>query len=286
MKIIGGSGSKLLAARVAELTGLSQVDAEIKRFPDTECYVRVKEGLSGEEVVIIQTTFPDENLLELVFLQNVVRQEKPSRITTIIPYYAYARQDKIFKPGELLSAKTVAKLLQNSSDEMLILNPHKPWIADFFDKPVKILSSSSEIADYLKSRGVELVVGPDINASMFAEEIAESVGCDWDWLEKKRISSHEVILGKKEINAKGKRVAIVDDIISTGGTLTKAIEVLKSSGAREVLACCVHGLFINRAVERLKNAGCAEIISTDTVESEYSKISVAKTITEALSPKR
>jgi ribose-phosphate pyrophosphokinase len=286
MKIIGGTGSKQLANRVAKLTGLELAGVELKRFPDKECYVRVKEDLSNEVVVIIQPTYPDKNLTELLFLQSALSQANPARIITIIPYYAYARQDKIFKPGELLSAQTVAELLQESLDEVMVLNPHKPWIADFFDKPVKILSASSVIADYLKSKQIDLVIGPDKNASKLAQEIARPIKCEWDWLEKERISSKEVVLGKKEVNAKGKRVAIVDDIISTGGTLAKAIGLLKGEGAREVLACCVHGLFIGKAIEKLKDAGCGEVISTDTVESKYSKISVAKTIADALNLRR
>jgi ribose-phosphate pyrophosphokinase len=282
MKIIGGTASKLLTNRVAKLTGLKLAAVELKRFPDKECYVRVKEDLSNEVVVIIQTTYPDKNLVELLFLQSALRQANPARIITIIPYYAYARQDKVFKPGELLSAQTVAKLLQESADELMLINPHKPWIANFFNKPVKILSTSSVIADYLKSKQIDLVIAPDKDASKFAEEIAESIGCGWDWFEKERISSKEVVIEKKKVNAEGRRVAIVDDIISTGGTLAKAIELLKQESAKEVLACGVHGLFIGKAIEKLKDSGCSEVISTDTVESNYSKISVAKTISDAL----
>jgi ribose-phosphate pyrophosphokinase len=282
MKIIAGSGAAGLGKKISELMGLEKIKAEINRFPDGECYVRIDEDLGGEGVVTIQSTYPDQNIIELIFLQEALKNAGAAKRKVVIPYFAYARQDKLFKQGEIVSAEVTAKMLDPHMDEVLIVNPHKQQILDYFKKSSRSISAAPAIAEYLRKKGVELVIGPDKHAGEIAKEVAEKLNIKWDWLDKKRVSSNEVILEKRDIDCSGKNVALVDDIISTGGTLAKAVSAIKDQGASKVTACCIHGLFAGESEKKLKNAGCSDLVSTDSIPTKYSKISIAKIIADAL----
>ncbi|PKK85537.1 MAG: ribose-phosphate diphosphokinase [Thermoplasmata archaeon HGW-Thermoplasmata-1] len=285
MIIVSGTASKEISAELSQLTGIKLAKTEIKRFPDGECYVRILsngESIRGKHAIVVQTTYPDPNLIELFLLQGALREAGVSRITTIIPYYGYARQDTIFKEGEVVSAKALATLIQVNSDDVVIIDPHKEYICDFFDVPARAATAVPQIAARLIEHGVDMVLAPDKGAMARAEMAARIIGCPYDYLEKTRIDGETVVMKAKELDVRGKRVAIVDDIISTGGTMAKAISHLKSQGATKVYACCTHGLFTGSAIDKLKNGGADEIVCTDTIESENSNISAAGAIADAL----
>ncbi len=276
-KIIAGSSSPSLAKNLSVEMNLPIADVTIKRFPDGECYVRIHEKM--EEAIIVANTYPDENIIELFLLQNAARKMGAGKISLVIPYYGYGRQDKVFEEGEAISAEKIAHLIQQDADTIITVDPHKEHITKFFKIPAHICSAVEEIASHFINK-VDTVLAPDKGAMDRARRAAEIIGCPFDYLEKKRLSGEEVQMKVKEMDVAGMDVLIIDDIISTGGTMAEAIKSLKKQGAKNVFISCSHGLFIGNAIERIRKAGCDEIVSTDTVESIYSKISVARPIAD------
>ncbi len=283
MKIIEGSASKKISNDLSKVLNVSVVKLERKRFPDGELYVRLMDDVSDEDVIIVQTTFPDEKIIELFLLMDAVKEAKANSITVVAPYFGYARQDQKFKDGEPISARAIAKLISLNTDFFVTVDPHKEYILDFFDCEAKSCSAVSAIAEHLKTKDVDMILAPDKGALNRAKKAASIIGCDFDYMEKTRIDGETVEIKPKNLDAKNKNVAIVDDIISTGGTMAKSIQQLKKNGANKVFAACTHGLFAKNAVEKLKSNGCDEIISTDTIENDFSIVKTATVMKKILS---
>jgi ribose-phosphate pyrophosphokinase len=281
MIVVSGSASKSLSKRLSEVLEAPLANLESRRFPDFECYVRVNENLEREDVVLVQTTYPDENVIELFLLQDAVKEFNVKSLTTIVPYFGYARQDKKFNIGEPLSAKTLVNHIQLSTDSFITVDIHEENIVSWFSVPAKNVSGMPQIGEYLRGIGPDIIIAPDKGALSLAQSVAEVTGCSWDYLEKTRIDGETVEMKAKNISVSGKKVAIVDDIIATGGTIVKATEHLKSQGATEVYAACTHGLFAKEALPRLQKV-CDRVISTDTIENDTSYVSVASEIAKAL----
>jgi len=282
MYVVPGSASKSIASHLVREISADIADVEIRRFIDGECYVRVKSDLKGEDVIIVQNTYPDENIIETILLKSAVKDMEPKSITLVIPYLGYARQDRKFQDGEAVSAKALARILSIDVDLVITVDPHKNYIVDFFETKASFCSAVPEIAKYLLPKDIDVVLAPDKGAVERAEEAAKILGCESDFLEKKRISDEIVEMKPKEIEVKKKTVAIVDDIISTGGTMAKAVEEIRKQGAKDVYVACTHGLFIGNAIDKINRAGATEIISTDTIENAYSKVKVAPQIAKTL----
>ncbi len=280
MKIIGGSASKMLASELADVTGADLVNTEFRRFPDGEGYARILDDLNNERVVLVQTTLPDPNIVELFLWQDAVNDFDIESLTTVTPYFGYGRQDKAFESGEAVSARAIAERLELFTDEVVIVDIHNPLVLSYFDKPVTHLTAAPSFARYLEGK-VDLVLSPDEGRASMAKEVSDILGCDTDYLEKTRHDAETIEFKPKSLHVNGLGVAIVDDIISTGGTLGLATKQLKEQGAEKIIALCTHGLFIGDAMGKLYN--CDEVVSTDTVESEASKISVAQEIADAIS---
>lgn len=281
MIIVPGSASLSLSKALASELGVKLANVESRRFPDDEGYVRIHDDLDGEEVVLVQTAYPDEKIIELFLLQDAAREFNVNKIITVVPYFGYARQDRKFNTGEPISAKTLAKHMQLSSDSLLTVDIHEESIMDWFDIPSKNISGMPQIGVHLKDIGPEIIIGPDKGALELAKSVAEAMGASWDYLEKTRIDGENVEMKAKNLSVSGKKVAIVDDIIATGGTIVKATEQLKSQGATEVYAACTHGLFAKNALSKLQNV-CDKVISTDTIENATSVVSVAYEIAKEI----
>lgn len=278
MKIVAGSSSPMLAKNLAREMKAEIADVSTKRFPDGEFYIKVNEEF--EHAIIVQNTYPDENIVELFLLQDAIRRIA-ERIDLVIPYYGYGRQDKIFEKGEAISAEKMAKLIEQDADRVILVNPHKEHIINFFSIEAKICDGVPSVAEYFKDR-VDAVIAPDKGALEMAKKASEIIGCEYNYFEKTRISSNEVRMEIKDMKVEEKKLLIIDDIISTGGTMIKAIELLNKQKAHEIYVSCIHGLFIGNADERILKAGCKEIVTTDTIETAYSKVSVAKRIANLL----
>jgi len=199
----------------------------------------------------------------------------------VVPYFGYGRQDKRFLEGEAVSAKTIAKHIAVDCDELLTMAiPANPEILKTFPLPTQEVSGMPAIGRYLKSAKVDVLLAPDQGALRLAKEASSVAGVPFDFLVKKRIDSYTVKIEPKALDVRGKSVGIVDDVISTGGTIAKAAKELKTQGARRVIAACVHGLFVGPAEANLKV--CDDVIATDTVLSPHTKVSVAPEFAAAI----
>jgi len=278
MYVIGGSASPSLSKELAKGLKAKLAKVEIKRFPDDECYVRIDEDLSDEDVILVQTAWPDKNIVELLLLQDAIKEFEVSSLTTVVPYFGYARQDKQFKPGEPISARALARAIQMNTDEFMTIDVHAPSVIDWFQGiPAKNIAAYPQIGKHLKSKGIQLILSPDEGRAENAKRVADVVNCDADYLVKERLDGETVVMTPKSLDAKGKKVAIVDDIISTGGTIVKAAEQLRKQGAAKIFAVCTHGVFAGNAIPKLE-AVCDEVCTTDTIENPKTCISVAPEI--------
>lgn len=282
MFILGGTSATSIAAGLSELLNQPLLKTTFKRFPDDEFYLRIEEPIEGQDVLIVQTAYPDSKIIELLIMQDAVCEAGAKKISVILPYFGYSRQDKKFEEGEAISARAMAEHISVHADDVVTVDPHKEQLLDFFTTPARSCSAVPQIAKYLTGKGIDLVLAPDMGARDRAEEAARLMGCPSDYLEKTRIDGNTVKTHPKSLDVQGKTVAILDDIISTGGTMATSIKELKHQGAKHVYVACTHGLFAGQAKEKLTAAGVNEIIATNTIESEFSKVSVAPSIAALL----
>jgi ribose-phosphate pyrophosphokinase len=285
VKVVGGSAAVPLARGIAKELSASFIGVAFERhpggFPDGERYVRLLESVAGDHTVLVQTTWPDSKIVEFLLLADAIRDAGVQRITAVVPYYGYGRQDKRFLDGEAVSAKTIAKHIAVDCDELLTMAiPANPDILRTFPIPAREVSGMPALGRYFKSAKVDALLAPDEGAIRHAKEASAVADVPFDFLVKERIDSYTVKIEPKVLAVKGKSVAIVDDVISTGGTIATAAKELRKQGARRVIAACIHGLFVDRAEENLK--ACDDVIATDTIQSKYTKVSVAPEIAAAI----
>ncbi len=282
MIVVGGSSSKDLAKELAGILGCTYTQAASTKFPDGECYTRIDAQSLDDDVVIVQNTYPNDNMIEMFLLQDAVHRLGAKSITLVIPYFGYARQDRVFKPGEPKSAKVMCKHLGLYCDRVITIDIHKESILDNFDCPHKDLKAAPVIADYFRNKGIDLVLSPDIGAAGRAKDVGERLGVPYDHLEKTRLSGVDVRIAPAKFDATGKNVLIVDDMISTGGTIGAAASALRAAGAESVSVACTHGVFVGDALGRLTGTSLSVVLSCNTLENEVSHISVAGLIADAI----
>ncbi len=283
--IIGGSASQKLAANVTALLNDHLCPIETRRFPDGERYIRIGGEIPDDIVVIQSTGYPqDENFMELFFIVKNLKDLGARNVRVVIPYMGYSRQERRFKSGEAVSAKIIAELLEAAGvDELFFINLHEKSIIEFFNIPVHELSAVPLLAEHLANKVEDaVIIAPDKGASDYAEEMGNLIGCEWDYMEKRRISPEKVETRVKYLDIVDRDAVIVDDIISTGGTIVNASRILQSQGARSVLVACVHPILVDDALLRIFSTGVKDVIATDTILSEVSFVSVAPIIAEAL----
>ncbi|MDD1719603.1 MAG: ribose-phosphate diphosphokinase [Methanoregulaceae archaeon] len=279
MKVVCTESSQILGARIADSLGAGLVDVKFTRFPDGELYLRTG-PLDGETVIVGSVTSP-EAFVQLVLLVDACDS---SWNRLVVPYMGYARQDKRFQPGEPLSARAVAKVLSRGVAELFSVNIHDEGVLCHFEVPAVNLSLATDLGRYIGGMDLEhpLILAPDDGASAFAREVAAAGGWDSDHLDKTRLSGEEVRMAEKTIDASGRDVVIVDDIISTGGTISTAAGLLYQQGAKNVHAACVHGVLAGGAYARLRAAGVRDVACSDTCERGCSRYSAAQAIAAAL----
>lgn len=281
MKLIYGSSSPSLGKKLGKSMAAEAYPVEHRIFPDGEQYVRLVSEVDGEDVVYVQSFRPDSAILEAFFTLDALKENGAERVIAVIPYMGYGRQDRAFLDGEAVSIGALMRILSSLSDALITVDIHAPHVFEWYGGRAENIVPSKSIAEKLTDIGVEFVLSPDKGALHRAESIASLIDVPFDHLDKTRLSGTDVIMEEKALDVNGKNVAIVDDIISTGGTIAKASEMLKKWGAKRVYAVCTHGLFIGKSIERLRNSTDA-FMSTDTIESEYSGISVSEEIAEVL----
>jgi len=281
MKVVLGSGAFHLKQEVQKLGG-DLMEVEIKKFPDGEKYVRI--GGGGSAVTVVQSTYKpqDENLIELLLMGDALRERGFEEVRLVIPYMAYSRQDRVTKEGEPVSVRAVMRMLGLYYDELYVFDLHNPETLRFFPgKAVNIIPSDS-IAEYFREKlDNGIVMAPDRGALHRARLIAENLGIEHGHFEKRRISPTEVTMRPVDVDVGGRNVLLVDDIISTGGTMIKAVKLLKDMGASRVFVAATHGVFAEGAVERVSSVA-DELAVTNTIPTPVSRISVAPEIMRLL----
>ena len=276
MVVVSGSNSRALAMDLAKELGWEHHSLEARRFPDSEGYIRIPEksieAVRSEPVVLVSNTFPDAGIVETLLLLEALRDVREGRtdnlkeigpqsmepvgpgVIVAIPYFGYSRQDKRFRPGEAISAKAIGRLLSAHCDGIVVFGLHSPAALEDMPIPVEFTSAMPEIAAHLQSTvKPDFILSPDKGAIERATAVAKEIGLPFSYLEKTRIDAHTIIHKAKDLDVAGKVVAIVDDMIATGGTICKAADALRSQGATEVHAACTHGLFTGGAIARLAN---------------------------------
>jgi ribose-phosphate pyrophosphokinase len=288
MKIILGPASRELGEKMATLTGFEAVPVASKVFPDGESYIRLEASVKDEHVAIVQTTCKpqDTNLMQLAFMANAAKRNGARKVTVIVPYLAYARQDKIFLEGENVSIETIAAMLKAAgTDQLVTVNIHAEDTLNRFPFPAKNLSAIPLLAEHFVKKGYEkaFALAPDKGARYIAEQAKAVLGGESGNLEKQRDRyTGQTTHSGAHLNVKDKTVIIFDDITSTGGTIVSAAKILRTQGAKHIYAACVHGLLIGDAEKRILDAGVEEIVSTDSAPSKASKASLAPLLSEAL----
>ncbi len=282
MIVVPGPASQELGEEIANLLADANLaPIKFKEFPDGELYIRIDKKLKGEIVVIVQSTYApqDRHLMQLYQLIDAARNSGAKKIIVFVPYLAYSRQDKKFLDGEPLSSRIVCKTIEHlGADEVYVLDIHSKIILDFFTIPVHNLLALDLFIDHFKQVPLAnpMIVAPDKGALEKAELAAKSMGCGSTYIEKTRDRhTGEISITLKDMNVADRDLLIIDDIISTGGTMAKAIEMAKSQGAKDIYAVCSHPLLIQNAEERILSAGAKEIIGTNSIDSEHAKISIA-----------
>ena len=304
MVVVSGSSGRDVAEALAPLLGMQYIELVTRRFPDSEGYVRIPEdaieAIRAEPVVLVSNTYPDSGILQTILLleaigdvrkgdlknlKGVEPQNMPdvgAGIYLAIPYYGYSRQDKRFSKGEVISAKVIADLFARSCDGMAILDLHEPAVLEDMDFPVKFVSAMPEVADRLANVvKPDFILSPDKGAISRATEVANLIGCEFSYLEKTRIDAHTIEHTPKDLDVNGKVVAIVDDMISTGGTICRASDALRRQGAKEVHAACTHGLFTGGAISRLANH-VDGVHSTDSLPNPRAVVSSAPALARGI----
>ncbi|NPA84576.1 MAG: ribose-phosphate pyrophosphokinase [Crenarchaeota archaeon] len=250
---------------------------EKKKFPDGETYVRIPTTVSGEDVLVVHTGFPEQNdrIIEAMFVIDTLKDLGAESVTLLMPYMPYARQDRRFREGEAVSIKVVLRTLASLDlDYLIVVDIHKEYSLSEFGNGAFNVTVLPYLAERVKDELEDpLVLAPDRGATLRAKAVAAALGAPWDYLEKRRDRvTGEVTIKPKEISAQGKTVVIVDDIISTGSTLALAASHLKRAGAKKVIALVSHALMIGDAERKLREAGVDAVVTANTLAREYPSI--------------
>lgn len=269
LKVFGGRSNRPLAQRIADSAGIPLGDCEIKTFSDGELWVKYGENIRGSDVFIVQSTNPPaENLMELLIMIDAAKRASARKVTAVIPYFGYARQDRKDQPRVSITAKLVANLLtQAGADRVITMDLHAPQVQGFFDIPVDHLYSSALLVKHFKAMSIEnlAVASPDVGGIKMARAYAKRLEADLVVIDKRRPRQNVAEVMNIIGDVSGKNILIVDDLVDTAGTLCNAVEALRKAGARAVYAACTHAVLSGEAIARIDASHIEQIVVTDTL---------------------
>lgn len=280
--IVPGSASQALAAALADELDRPLAPVEYERFPDGELLASVPE-IAADRAVVVASTVSNDAHVELLELQDALREAGVEEVTTVLPYMGYARQDEAFEAGQPVSARAVARAISTGTDRVLTVCPHEEAITDFFDVPAESVGAAGRLAEPLPDLVDPVFLSPDEGATDLAETVRDAHGDsdgDVDYFEKTRRSGEEVEIAPSDVTVAGRDVVVVDDIIATGSTMSQAIDVFEDP--ERVVVTCVHPVLAGNARTKLARAGVEAVYATDTIERAESEVSVAPAIAAAL----
>jgi ribose-phosphate pyrophosphokinase len=287
IKLFCGNSNKKLAEAIAKELKMELSVAEVGRFSDGEINVHIGESVRGRDVFVIQSTGTpvNENLMELLVMIDALRRASAGRITAVIPYFGYARQDRKARPRDPITAKLIADLLQTAgADRILTMDLHALQIQGFFDIPVDHLIGGPLL--YKSFKGIVdddfVVVSPDVGSVARARNVASKLGCNMAIIDKRRPKANQLEVMNIIGDIKGKKCLMVDDMIDTAGTIVQGAEALYKNGATEIYACCTHAVFSGPAIERIKNSHITKLVVLDTIDlPEEKRLDKIEIITSA-----
>ena len=285
IKIIAGNSNMELAQKIADYIGVNVANCQVTTFSDGEISVNINETVRGCDVFVVQSTNNpvNENLMELLIMIDALRRASAGRITAVIPYYGYARQDRKAKARDPITAKLVANLITAAgADRVLTMDLHAAQIQGYFDIPLDHLLGGSLLANYFNKKNIEdlVVVSPDLGSVTRSRKFANQLDGEVPLaiIDKRRPKANVCEVMNLIGDVKGKNVIMLDDMIDTAGTITNAANALKEFGAKDIYACCTHAVLSGPAIERIENSAISELIVLDTIrlpkEKELDKIKV------------
>ena len=285
--VIGGNSSQDLGRKIAKKLKAGYVSTSTRTFPDGESKITIKKIPKKKIILVVQSTFPpvDSNLLHLLSIVSQARKYS-SKIYAIIPYLGYARQDREFLNGEVVTVSVVGKMLKSvGTKKVIVVDIHSKLALKQLGISAENVSAVSNLANYTKKLRLKdpLVVSPDQGGTERASEFASALKTDFIALKKHRDRKNgEINILTSKVSVKNRDLILVDDMISTGGSIIKAARFLKKQKCRRIYVACTHGLFVNGAEKKIKQAGVTQIISTNTIPSNSSKVDVSKILAESL----
>lgn len=280
IKIFSGSASRYLAESISDFFGSPLGEVELQKFSDGEMQVHYKESIRGSDIFIVQSTFPPaDNLMELLLLVDAAKRASANQVIVVMPYYGYARQDRKFTARVSIGAKLVANLLVAAgADRIVTMDLHAGQIQGFFDLPFDHLDATAVFVPYLKDLQLEnlVIASPDIGGSARARKYANFLGADLIIVDKYRVRPNEVAGMQVIGDAKDKNIVLVDDLVDTAGTISKAANILVEEGALSVRAMITHPILSGPAYDRIIDSSLSELVVTDTIplKRQHEKIRV------------
>lgn len=294
MKIISGTAHRALAERIASCLGTKLADVHVTAFPDGETFVKINENIRGGDVFIIQPSCPptNHNIMELLIMVDAARRASAGRVSAVMPFFGYARQDRKDQPRVPITAKLVANLLTKAGvDRVLTMDLHAPQIQGFFDIPVDHLYAKPALIGYLREQGAGAdgnltVVSPDVGGVKMARAYADALGSELAIVAKHRISATQVEAMNVIGDVKDRDVLLVDDMTETAGTLCAAAAILRENGARRIYAGVSHAVLGQLGRERIRDSAIEQIITTDSVPMAHGEkvhaVEIAPLLAEAI----
>ena len=285
--VIGGNASRDLGKRIARRLKAPYVEAKTRVFPDGESKITFGHIPKNSIVLVVQSTYPpvDTNLLQALSIISQARKVS-SKIYAIIPYMGYARQDRQFLSGEVVTMSIVARMLKSAgAKKIIVVDIHSKIALNHFKIPKENVSAIPELAKYFKKMKLKdaLVVSPDMGGALRAKKFASMLQMNFIALKKSRNrNTGKVVIQSSKVDVRGKDLILVDDIISTGGSIVKAAQFLKKQKCKRVFVACTHGLFVEGAEKKIKNAGVSRIISTNTIPRNTSKVDISGVIADSI----
>lgn len=293
--VFSGNANKKLASDICKFLDIKFADAMVDTFSDGETHVKINDNVRGHDVFVIQSTSHPSNthLMELLILIDALTRASAQRITAVLPYFGYARQDRKDQPRVPITAKLVANLLTVAgADRVLTIDLHAGQIQGFFDIPLDHLFAFAIFTDYIKKLKLDknlVIVSPDVGGIKTARAYAKRLKCGLAIVDKRRVNDKEAEVMHIMGDVKGKHAVIVDDMVATAGSLVEAVEAIKKNGARDVYATITHAVLCGPAIERIKKSQLKELVVTDTIPIPKEKVigkikilSVASLLAEAI----
>ena len=272
MKLVTGNSNLKLADGISKYVGLELSNCDVKRFADNEIFVEMKENVRGEDVFVIQSTsYPaNDNLMELLIIIDTLRRASAKRITAVLPYYGYARQDRKPGPRTPITSKLVANMIDKAgANRVLTMDLHAGQIQGFFDIPTDNLFAAPVLVEDIKSKltkDTPIIVSPDVGGVVRARIIAKRIGADLAIVDKRREKAGESEVMNIIGDVEGRECFMIDDIVDSAGTLCNASDALIKQGATKVYSYVTHGVLSGKAVERVNNSSLTKLLITDTIE--------------------